>query len=84
MAMPQKSLGAFWSLALVVAVMSEGGQRTDVVLPAMVASALSAYAMGWLAQRFLRIDEEFEQPQPKTDALSLQADALERHRQHFR
>lgn len=62
--MPQRSLGAFWSLALVVAVLSEGGQRADVVLPAMVASALSAYAMGWLIQRFMHIDEEFASPIP--------------------
>lgn len=41
-----KSLGTFWALALATAVISDGGQRTDVVLPALVAAALAAYAMG--------------------------------------
>ncbi len=41
-----KSLGRFWALALLLAVICEGGQRTDVVLPAVVASALSAYVLG--------------------------------------
>ena len=49
---PQKSLGRFWALALVTTVLCDGGQRTDVVLPALVASALAAYVMGRLLESF--------------------------------
>jgi hypothetical protein len=43
---PTRSLATFWALALVLGVLSEGGQRTDVVLPAMVAAGLAAFALG--------------------------------------
>jgi hypothetical protein len=45
------SLGAFWALAVVTAQLCDGGQRTDVVLPAVVASALAAYALGTFIQK---------------------------------
>jgi hypothetical protein len=48
---PQRSLGGFWATALVAAVLTEGGQRTDVVLPALVASALAAYVLGTAVDR---------------------------------
>lgn len=52
---PQPSLGAFWALCLATAVITEGGQRTDVVLPALVASAITAYALGMVVEKvFLR------------------------------
>jgi len=41
-----KSLGSFWALGLATVVLCDGGQRTDVVLPALVASALAAYLLG--------------------------------------
>jgi hypothetical protein len=46
-----RNLGYFWALALVTVVLCEGGQRTDVVLPALVASAAVAYAFGWIIER---------------------------------
>ena len=46
------SIGYFWALGLSTIVLCEGGQRTDVVLPALVASALTAYALGWTFERF--------------------------------
>jgi hypothetical protein len=46
-----RSLGLFWALAVATVVVCDGGQRTDVVLPALVAAALCAYALGWLIQR---------------------------------
>lgn len=45
-----KSLGRFWALALVTMVLADGGQRTDVVLPELVASGLAAYALGRLIE----------------------------------
>jgi hypothetical protein len=48
-----KTLGGYWALALVTAVICEGGQRGDVVIPALIASGIGAYALGWLVQRFL-------------------------------
>jgi hypothetical protein len=48
---PQKSLGGFWALALVTAVLTEGGERTDTVVPALVASALAAYALGMVVEK---------------------------------
>ena len=47
-----KSLGTFWALALATAVISDGGQRTDVVLPALVAACVSAYFLGQLIHTF--------------------------------
>jgi hypothetical protein len=47
-----ENLGTFWALALVTAVIADGGQRTDVVLPALVAAGLAAYAVGRLIQTF--------------------------------
>lgn len=47
-----RSLGTFWALALATAVISDGGQRTDVVLPALVAAAFAAYAMGRFMEFF--------------------------------
>lgn len=49
---PQASLGGFWALALVTATLCEGGQRSDVVLPALVASGLTAFVLGSVTQRF--------------------------------
>lgn len=49
---PPKDLGSFWALALVTAVIADGGQRTDVVLPALVAAGLAAYALGRFIQTF--------------------------------
>jgi hypothetical protein len=46
-----KNLGRFWALAVVTMVLSDGGQRTDVVLPALVAAGLAAYALG----RFIEV-----------------------------
>jgi hypothetical protein len=46
------SLGAFWALAVATAVVCDGGQRVEVVLPALVAAALSAYALGWAIRRY--------------------------------
>ncbi len=51
-----RSLGGFWALALVTSVVCEGGQRSDVVLPALVASAISAYGFGYVIQRFWKKD----------------------------
>jgi hypothetical protein len=51
----QRSLGAFWALALATAVLTEGGQRTEVALPALVASAATAYAIGTVLQRFTSV-----------------------------
>ena len=47
-----KSLGAFWARGLVTIVICEGGQRTDVILPALVASALAAYVLGKVLEDF--------------------------------
>ena len=47
----QTCLGRFWALSLVTAVITEGGQRTDVVLPALVASGLSAYLLGTFIEK---------------------------------
>jgi hypothetical protein len=47
-----KNLGRFWALALSTAVLCDGGQRTDVVLPALVASIIAAYVIGTLLERF--------------------------------
>jgi hypothetical protein len=44
-------LGQFWALATATAVICDGGQRTDVVLPALVASVLCAYALGWFIEK---------------------------------
>jgi hypothetical protein len=41
-----RNLATFWALALILGVLSEGGQRTDVVLPAAVAAGLAAFALG--------------------------------------
>jgi hypothetical protein len=54
MAEQPKSLGAFWGLALGTSFLCEGGQRSDVVLPALVASVVSAYGLGYVIQRFIR------------------------------
>lgn len=48
-----KNLGAFWALAVIVTVLSDGGQRTDVVLPALVAAAIAAYALGRFVETFV-------------------------------
>lgn len=48
-----KTLGSFWALALATSFLCEGGQRSDVVLPALVASVISAYALGYVIQRFV-------------------------------
>lgn len=49
---PQTSLGGFWALSLLTAVLTEGGQRMDVVFPALVASALAVYALGLCVESF--------------------------------
>ncbi|MEP7305881.1 MAG: hypothetical protein ABJA98_10210 [Acidobacteriota bacterium] len=52
MAGPQDNLGGFWALAIATATLTEGGERMDTVLPALVASALTVYALGMLVERF--------------------------------
>lgn len=47
-----KNLGSFWALALVTAVLCDGGQRTDVVLPALVAAGIAAYVLGRAIQAY--------------------------------
>ena len=49
---PTLRLGSFWALALATAVITDGGQRTEVVLPAIVSSALVAYAVGTVIDAF--------------------------------
>jgi hypothetical protein len=46
-----KDLGRFWALAVTTIVVCEGGQRTDVVLPALVAAGLTAYAFGRIVEQ---------------------------------
>jgi hypothetical protein len=48
-----KNLGTFWALAMVTAVLCDGGQRTDVVLPAVVAAGITAYVLGLLIRRLV-------------------------------
>jgi hypothetical protein len=50
-----RNLGTFWALALVTAVLCDGGQRTDVVLPALVAAGLAAYALGRFVESYFPI-----------------------------
>lgn len=45
------SLARFWALAIATVVVCDGGQRTDVVLPTLVASVLCAYALGWFIEK---------------------------------
>lgn len=59
-----KSLGGFWALALGTAVLCEGGQRTDVVLPALVASVITAYVIGYLLERFWFHRDILSEPEP--------------------
>ena len=48
----QKGLGAFWALALATATLSEGGERMEVVGPALVAAALSAFVLGVIVEQW--------------------------------
>lgn len=48
-----KNLGSFWALALVTTVLCDGGQRTDVVLPALVAAGIAAYALGRFVETYV-------------------------------
>jgi hypothetical protein len=63
----QRSLGVFWALALVTAVVTEGGQRAEVALPALVASATTAYVIGSLIQRFSSVLPETSSPRTPQD-----------------
>jgi hypothetical protein len=62
------SLGSFWALCLATSFLCEGGQRSDVALPALVASIVTAYAAGWVIQRFVRRSILPQAPLPARDS----------------
>ena len=71
-----KSLGSFWALALATAVLADGGQRTDVVLPALVSAWLAAYAVGWLFTKYYSGLGILRTPVPPTANVSQNIDRV--------
>jgi hypothetical protein len=47
------SLGKLLALAVATLTVCDGGQRSNVVLPSMVAASLSAYVLGWCLEQIV-------------------------------